>query len=291
MQLTQPKPRWRKVLTYLVIILVWYIGVCAYLAHVYLHPSRGKSMMTPIWIKEVMIPSAKGPVPSWASPRLAAGKGEPIVFVMAHGYGGDRETWTDPMLELPKRGFECVAASMPGQDASPDSTVGFGVKEATMVLDTVKWVRAQYKKPPKIILYGLSMGGAAVWLASEQDPTVDAVVSEGAYSRFDEAMYNWLDRKLPYSSITLRPMIWMAAAEAHLNPAKILPLTAAAKWKKPALVVQGDKDILIPMHQAHELAEAANCPLWVVHNAAHAECYSVEKDEFLTRLTDLAHKL
>ena len=291
MQLTQPKPRWRKVLTYCVILLVWYLGICAYLAHVYLHPKRDNAMMTPIWIKEVMIPSTKGPVPSWASPRLAAGKGEPIVFVMAHGYGGDRETWTDPMLELPKRGFECVAPSMPGQDASPDPTVGFGVKEATMVLDTVKWVRAQYKKPPKIILYGLSMGGAAVWLASEQDPTVDAVVSEGAYSRFDEAMYNWLDKKLPFSSITLRPMIWMAAAEAQLNPAKILPLSAAAKWTKPALVVQGDRDSLIPMHQAHELAEAAKCPLWIVHNAAHAECYSAEKDEFLKRLTDLAYKL
>ena len=247
--------------------------------------------MTPVWVKEVQVPSVHGLVPTWASPRLAEGKGGPVVFVMAYGYGGDREYWSDQMQALPRLGYECVAPSMPGQDASPDATVGFGVKEATMVLDTVKWVRSQYKKPPKIVLWGLSMGGAAVWLASEQDPTVDAVVSEGAYSRFDEAMNNWLNRKIPGASVFLRPMILMASAEAKLDPAKIVPLHSAEKWKKPALVVQGADDKLIPRHQAEELSQAANCALWLVPGAAHAECYTVARKEFLERVVKLTKEL
>ena len=285
-----PKKRWRKPISVLITCLVAYLGVCAYLAFAFTHPWRDGNMMTPNWIKEVLIPSAKGPVPSWASPRLAAGKGNGTVFVLIYGFGGNREYWSDAMQELPKRGFECVAPSMPGQDASPDDTVGFGPKEAKMVLDTVKWVRAQYKKPPKIILYGVSMGGAAVWLASEKDPTVDAVVSEGAYGRFDEAMVNWLNNKMPGSSIYLKPMIWMASAQANIDPSAIRPEDSAAKWHKPALIVQGAEDKLIPREHAERLAAAAHCPLWIVPSAAHAECYLVARKEFLNRLAAIARR-
>jgi len=286
-----PKNRWRKLVIVSITVLTAYVGLCAFLARSYLHPRRDLNIMRPISVKEVQIPSGKGNVPSWASPQLAAGNGKPIVFVLAYGYGGNREYWADAMDSLIKRGFECVAPSMPGQDASPDPTVGFGLKEATMVVDTVKWVRSKYKTQPKIVLWGLSMGGAAVWLASEQDPSVDAVVSEGAYSRFDEAMNNWLNRKMPGSSFYLRPMIWMASSEAKIDPSKIVPEDAAAKWRKPALVIQGADDHLIPMHQAERLAAAAKCPLWVVPDAAHAECYEKAKEEFLRRVSDLAHGL
>ena len=291
MQLLPQKHRRTKLLVYGITLLVAYSGLCVFLAHSYLHPVRLKAGVTPSWIKEVLVPGAKGDVPTWASPRLAAGKGNPVVFVLAYGYGGDRSNWSDVIHELSKRGFEAVAPSMPGQDASPDPTVGFGVKEAAMVLDTVKWVRKQYKNPPKIVLWGLSMGGAAVWLASEQDPTVDAVITEGAYSDFNTTMYRWLNRKMPGSSFYLRPMIWLAAYQAHINPSTIIPGNAAAKWRKPALVVQGADDNLILMSQAETLASGAHCPLWVVPGAKHAECYGVAKDEFLKKVTDIAKHL
>jgi len=291
MQSTQPKRpriRWRRILAPISIL---YVILCVWLAHSYLHPKRFKSLLRPPSIKEVMVPSAMGPVPSWASPGLASGNGKPIVFVLAHGYGGDRSFWTDPMLGLMKRGFESVAPSMPGQDASPDDTVGFGVKEAVMIIDTVKWVRRQYKKPPKIVLWGVSMGGAAAWLASEQDPTVDAVVTEGAYSRFDEAMNRMLNERTPGASIFLLPMVWLASFEAKIDPSSIIPLNSAAKWKKSALVIQGAEDKLIPMKHAEQLASAAHCPLWVVPYAPHAQCFDVARKEYLDRLTALAKKL
>jgi len=117
------------------------------------------------------------------------------------------------------------------------------------------------------------------------------VISEGAYGRFEEVMDISLDSLIPGTNVFLRPMVWLASAEAHINPSAIVPLNSAAKWKKPALVVQGEKDKLIPLHQAKELAAAANCSLWIVPGAAHAECFSVARKEFLDRLTALAHSL
>jgi len=267
-----------------------YFGACAFLAYKYVHPSRF-SVVTPNWVTEVKVPGAKGDIPTWASPRLASNQGKPVVFVLAHGFGGTREGWTDLMGALPKLGFECVAPCMPGQDASPENSVGFGYPEARTITDTVKWVRARYKKPPKIVLLGLSMGGAASWLASEEDPTVDAVITEGSYARFDETMNYWLNRTLPGASVYLRPMIWIASAMAHVDPSTVNPVNSASKWTKPALVIQGSDDKLITISHAERLAKAANCPLWIVPNAEHAQCYGVARTEYLKRIAAIASRL
>ena len=288
MQLNRPKNRWRRLGIALAEWFVVYVLLCTYVAYKYVHPSR-ESSMTPNWVSEVTIPGSKADIPSWASPRLAAKQGKPVVFVLAYGYGGTRESWADVMSLLPKNGFECVAPCMPGQEASKEKTVTFGYEEARTILDTVKWVRAQYKKPPKIILYGVSMGGAASWIASEEDPTVDAVVTEGAYAKFDEAMDNWLSRKMPGSPFYLKPMVWIASAMAGIHPSEIVPETSAAKWKKPALVIQGGEDKLIPMAHAQRLSQAAHCPLWVVPGAEHAQCFSVDRKEYMKHLVDIAN--
>ncbi len=285
------KLRSRRVITYIIGGLVLYAFVCVFLARSYVHPMRNRSGVPPKWVSEVFVNSSSGPVPSWATTRLASGHGKPVVFVLAHGYGGNRLAWGAMMADLSDLGFEAVAPSMPGQDDSPDSSVGFGVKEAQCVLDTVQWVRSHYKSPPKVVLLGVSMGGAATWLASEKDPSVDAVVTEGAFSRFDEVMSHWLNSKLPGSSFYLRPMIWLASADAKVNPATILPVRAAEKWHKPCLVIQAGDDTLIPLHQAQELATASKAPLWIVGGAEHANCYNTARDEYLNRLVLLTKKL
>lgn len=272
-------------------MLLVYFLVCLWLAYGFLHPRRFRHLVRPVDLDQVMVQSSKGPVPTWATPNLAAGKGSSVVFVMAHGYGGDRSYWTSQMLDLAKLGFDCVAPSMPGQDASPDDTVGFGPKEATMVVDAVRWARSKCPKPPKIVLWGVSMGGSAVWLATQMEPSVDAVVSEGAYTRFDEAIDCKLNEHTPGGSVWLRPMVWLASWEANLDPSSIVPLNAAAKWKKPALIVQAENDSLIPMRHAKQLATASNGVLWVVPYATHAQCFSIDEKEYLKRILALAKRL
>ncbi len=290
MQLNPPKKRWRKFGISLACWLVAYLLLCTYLAYKYVHPHREVSM-TPNWVRDITIPGSHAQIPVWASPGLALKHGKPVVFVLAYGYGGTRESWASVMADLTKHGFESVAPCMPGQEVSLEQTVGFGRYEARTILDTVKWVRGQYSAPPKIILLGVSMGGAASWLASEQDPTIDAVVTEGAYAQFDEAMNNWLSQKMPGSPVYLKPMIWIASAMAKINPSEIIPSNSAAKWHKPALVIQGSDDKLIPMEHAERLAKAANCPLWIVPNASHAQCFAVASKEYIKRLSAIANSL
>jgi len=261
-----------------------YLVVCYVLAKAYVRPMR--SVPTRIAaLNEVMVPEGKdGPDPAWCSPGLLSSHPSQVVFVFAHGYGGTRSSNEGLMLQLAKHGIDSVAPCMPGQDASPQPMVGFGVREAATMVAAANWVRQRVPKA-KIVYAGVSMGGSASWLASELDPAAAGVISEGAYARFDEAMRNWFERKATGASIYLRPVVWMASAMAGINPSKVIPLNAAIKWKgRPALVIQAGDDDLIDLSQAQRLSVASGAPLWVVPGAVHANCYGTANTEYLDRV-------
>ncbi len=136
------------------------------------------------------------------------------------------------------------------------------------------------------------MGGAAAWLSSALDPTIDGVITEGAYARFDKAMSHWLDMAVPRGSVTLRPVVWIASARSGLDPATIRPEEAAAKWKgRPAFVLQAGNDRLIERWHAERLAQAAGCELQIISRAEHANGYLALGDEYAERLNAFARAL
>ncbi|HEY0866200.1 MAG TPA: alpha/beta fold hydrolase, partial [Fimbriimonas sp.] len=254
------RSRNRRLALYLLIGAGMYLALCFVMAKGYLSPIR----RIPVAMPPLEERSANG-TPVWTTPRFGSGK---VLFVMSHGLGGARDTWSDLMLGLHERGYDCVAPAMPGQDAHPDPTIGFGAKEARTIAQTVEWARTQYGEPPKVVLVGLSMGGAAAWLASEIEPGVDGVVTEGAYARFDEAMNRFFDRRLPYGSVLFRPVVWFASSMSGTRAEEVVPLDSARKWRgRPSLVIQGSDDDLIQHSHAQRLAEASGGELWVVDKA------------------------
>jgi pimeloyl-ACP methyl ester carboxylesterase len=277
----------KRLIVYPIATCALYLTSCLLLANFYVKPSRTVPR-TPEQLCDVTIPTAAGTDPAWATPALAAGhpKGK-VVFVLAHGYGGTRAAWRGVIEKLEAAGCDAVDPALPGQDASPDKTVGFGLKEAQVLVDSVHWACRRYPKdhPPKVILLGVSMGGAACWLASEQIPNeVDAVISEGAYARFDQTMNRWFDDIVPDGNVVMHPVALIASYIGGVDPAAIRPVDAAAEWRKPALVIQAGADKLILRDNADRLAKAANCPLWLVPNAVHANCYVADEKGYMAHI-------
>lgn len=278
-------------LEFLAVLFVSYVLLCYVLAKNYVSPARTVPAMPPALVGVEIPAGLKAPDPAWATPTLAKGGPCRVVFVFAHGYGGTRSSWEDLMPKLAARGIDAVAPAMPGQDASPQPQVGFGYKEADQMVAAANWAR-QKAPSAKIIYAGVSMGGAAAWIASEKDPTAAGVVSEGAYARFDEAMYHWFERKAPGASYYLRPVIWIASAIAGLNPSDVVPLKSAEKWKgRPALIIQAGDDQLILRSHADRLAAASGAPMWLVPGAQHAQCYEVKGAEYVDRLVKFAEQV
>ncbi|MBN9501993.1 MAG: alpha/beta fold hydrolase [Armatimonadetes bacterium] len=273
------KRRWRKVTYFLVGLFVAYWVGCYYLAVKYVRPGTVNESGPPDTLRSIGNPIV------WATPGLAEGVGSKPVFVVVHGYRGSQSGWAKVADSLSKRGFEVVVPALPGHDSRTDETSGFGRKESQVVVDCVAWARKQSVKPPKVYLLGVSMGGAACWLASEKDPTVDGVVTEGCFARLDEATRDWFDRKAPGSSVYLRPVIWFASWMSGVDPKTVNPVEAAAAWKgKPSLIIHGEDDQLFPTSNGRTLAGASGGELWIVPGAKHAECSNVAFDEYLNRL-------
>lgn len=265
-----------------------YLWICFALARNYVHPSRTVPEKPP-WLKDVNVDTRFGPTPAWSTAGLADGHPSKLIFVMAHGYGGTRATWTDRIEALSKKGYDCLALALPGQDVSPVKDVGFGITESQVIADAVKWVRSRSNGKSKVVVIGVSMGGAASWLASEQDPTIDGVITEGAYARFDEAMKNFFECKVRGGSTIFAPVITFARWMTGIDPAKVRPVDAAAKWRgKPALVIQGSADSLMTPDQAKDLAEAAGCQEWIVNGAEHAQCYDADPHGYIDHICRFA---
>ena len=269
-------------------LLAAYLVFCALAARGYLRPAR-ETYPAPEGVLEAKV----GKTPVWATPGLLDGRPSRVAFVLAHGYGGTRATWNGLLKDLQKAGIDAVVPAMPGQDANPDPTVGFGRKEARTILECAAWAREKGAK--RVVGLGISLGGAAMWLASEEEPeTLDGVVSDASFAQFDEAMNRLFSYRLPFpgGATLLTPVVWFARGMSGIDPTKIRPIDAAAKWRgKPALVIQGDADQLIVPSNGRRLSEAAGCPLWLVPGANHAQDYLTDPEGYAKRVIAFARGL
>ena len=136
------------------------------------------------------------------------------------------------------------------------------------------------------------MGGAATWIATGETTEIDGVITDSAYARFDQAMNQFFDRKLPGGHVIFKPVIWIAEAMTGLRPEKVRPVDYATHWKgRPALIIQGDADTLITPDHAQRLSEAAGCPLWTVHGAEHAQAYDTDRHGYVDHVVKFAEGL
>ena len=258
-------------------VVVAYFAVCYLLARKYVRPG-GRYSDPPEGFAH-----ADG-IDAWIS--HPKGETRPV-FVLVHGYGGSQSGWSDVAMELRVRGYGVVIPALPGHASASKERSGFAVKESQLVANVVAWVRTEFGAERKVVLVGISMGGAACWLATEKDPGIAAVVSEGSFARLGPATRRWMNRKAPWASVALYPVTLMARKMSGVDPTKVNPVEAAAQWSGKSLVIHGDADALFSLDEARELAEASGGDLWIVEGAGHAHCSSVDLIAYVDRITSI----
>lgn len=311
MRSKQPKRRFGNVLVPVLAILLAYVGFCYWLSSLYLAPSKRTSLRPPGAL-DLLLPTLEGPVPVWASPGIgnklstrynvrprAGGSAalvnrEPdptsAVYILIHGHGGHRGSWTELYRDLVAAGHEVLVPEMPGHGVNPDPVCGFGPKESRIAASLARSARAASLPATRVVGVGLSLGGAALWLAGRDDPDAfDAIVSEGSFAELQPTVDRWFSKTLPGAHLVMRPVQWFAQARTGVRPSQVRPVEAAKAWRgRPALVIHAENDRLAPEGDARRIAEAAQAELWVVPGVGHAQAWDGDPQGYLKRLLSFA---
>jgi pimeloyl-ACP methyl ester carboxylesterase len=266
---------------------VGYVSLCFGLAKLYVSPPRS-APPTLSAFRRVTLPSGE---PVWISGGLTGEKPKgSTLYVMIHGYRGNIGHFRGLGTTLVEKGNDVMLTELSGHGDSPDARCEFGTKDAETLVEATRWAKSCYAKPPKVVLVGVSMGGAAAWLATEKAPELfDTVVTEGAFAKLDEVTDSWFDRTMPEGHIVFWPVKYFASKLSGIDPSTVNPIEAAAKWKgKPALVIHCEADNLMRESYAKELAKASGAELWLIPGAEHANGCNAAKPEYLAKLLALS---
>ena len=180
--------------------------------------------------------------------------------IVVHGYGEEGKFISRKALHFYEMGYNLLIPDLRGNGQSQGSYIGMGWDDR---MDIIDWTNSIIKDDSKseIVLYGTSMGGATVLMASGEDlpSNVKAIISDCAYT----CVYDIFDYEIAsYSNSSSFPiidftnMVTLIRAGYSLKDASAID--SVKKSKTPILYLHGDKDKFVPISMMNELYNATS---------------------------------
>jgi len=201
--------------------------------------------------------------------------------VLAHGYGNSANGMVAQAKYLYNKGFNLLIPDARGHGLSEGDYIGMGWHERR---DIVQWANTIAAAQPQaeIVLYGVSMGGATVMMASgEADlpAQVQAIVEDCGYSSIIAEFTHQLNAQFhlgPFPVMNFSSLVTRVRAGFWLGEGDVVK--QVQKSTRPMLFIHGTDDDYVPTAMVEEVYNAANTPKekLLVDGAAHAK--SLEQD-------------
>lgn len=215
------------------------------------------------------------------------------IEIMMHGYGGNMERdLSGGIFRALNIGHSVLVYNHRGAGDSDGCTITFGINESRDCLRWIDYVITNINKDAKIILSGVSMGGATAMIVSGFDDlpkNVVGIVADCGYTSAKNIIKKVItDMKLPpnilYPFVKLGGRIF-----GRFNVDELSPNEQVRKSKIPTFFVHGDNDNYIPkeMSQAnYEVCSAPKKRIYYIKGAEHGLAYPTAPDEYLNELKD-----
>lgn len=207
--------------------------------------------------------------------------------IIIHGYNNFGLQMLDIAQEFYKLGFNIILPDCRGHGKSDGDYISMGWYDR---FDILQWIKFIIKKNPqaKIILYGLSMGGAAVLMTSGENLPVNlkCIISDCAYTSVkDELFYHYKKIfNLPKFLLNLTDIICQTKPGYKLSEASAI--NQVKKSKTPILFIHGAQDRFVPTKMVYKLYKTANCPkdILVMPKAGHAMSYKTNSKKYWQKI-------
>ncbi|GAE27409.1 hypothetical protein JCM9140_3554 [Halalkalibacter wakoensis JCM 9140] len=203
--------------------------------------------------------------------------------VVVHGYTSSASSMTRYARHFYEKEYHVVVPDLRGHGNSEGHYIGMGWHDR---LDLLQWVNLIIEKDPnaEIVLFGISMGGATVMMASGEESLPDnvkVIVQDCGYSSVSDVFIYQLDDlfglpEFPIMNAANTVTKWRAGYDLYEASA----VDQVAKSDTPMLFIHGDADTFVPYEMLDEVYRAATVEKekLIIEGAGHGDAEKVDPE-------------
>ena len=229
------------------------------------------------------------------SARYFEGDDDKPLCICFHGYRGSAvRDFAGIGLHLIHEGYNVLIVDERAHWRSQGHTICFGIKERFDAVSWVKFANRRFRKDKSIFLFGISMGGGTVLMASGQrlPRNVKGIIADCPFNSPKDIIKH-VCRKVKLNPELSWPLVWAAAhVYGHFD---INATTAAEEVKKttvPILIIHGEGDNFVPMSMSEEVYDAnpEMITRYTIPEAGHGLSYYYDTERYEKIVLDFLHE-
>lgn len=208
--------------------------------------------------------------------------------VLLHGYMNNKNTMAAYAALFHKLGYNVLMPDARAHGESEGKYIGYGWIEKA---DVKKWLNKVVQKngeDSKIVLFGVSMGGATTMMTSgEKLPKqVKAFVEDCGYSNVKDEIEHEAKALYNMPTVPRFPLVEILSGINRIRVGYFLAdgssVNQLRKNKRPILFIHGAKDTFVPTRMVYANYKADHSPkeLWIVPGAKHAKSYATHPQAY-----------
>ena len=244
----------------LVAAVLFYIGYCCLLFFIqrqlifprYLISSPSDDYQPAAGIERIWIDINAAKVEAWYLPAKRQNPQSPAPLVIfGHGNGELIDFWPETLKRFSRFGMGLLLVEYPGYGRSTGSPSQKTITEAFVAAyDTM--IRREEVDPSRIILFGRSIGGAAICTLAAERPSA-ALILMSAFTGLH-----------PFAVRYLAPKFLVRDPFDNLK--------TISEYTAPVLILHGRQDTVIPYSHGVKLHQAGSNSKMITYEAGHNDC-------------------
>ncbi|MDD9967466.1 MAG: alpha/beta fold hydrolase [Myxococcales bacterium] len=181
--------------------------------------------------------------------------------IAVHGYSGGKSQLLEEAREFLRLGWSVLLVDRRGSGGSSEAYTTIGYREADDVLAALRFVVDRERTSGPIVLYGRSMGAAAIMRAVSIDGSrINGVILEGVFGRLSETVA----RRFELMGLPAHPLsdllVFWGGFQFDFSGFAHNPVDYARSVRVPTLMLHGRADPRATLAQAVAVYEALSGP-------------------------------
>ena len=215
------------------------------------------------------------------------------VAILCHGYRGTAyRDFSGGAREVLHLGYNVILIDERAHGASKGHSITFGIRETKDVIKWVEYARNRFGKDIKIVLIGISMGGATVLMCADKIEGDVKIIADCPFSA-PNIMLKETIKSMRLSPSFFYPILNLSALIfTHTNMNKLSAYDAVNNTNHPILIIHGDHDQVVPHHISEDLYKKHPDKIQyeLFPGANHGMSYLVDKPRYQQLIKDfLSH--